>query len=197
MRQALIVAAFSAAFAAAALAQAAEQGDAGKKSAETAKTASSEPDGATETSGDWSIACSTPAGAAERVYEVNTAVLRRGQAMPFARIAVVRPAKDKPARVIALAPVNVSVGSPVKIGGDSGRLDVSLPFKSCVPAACVAEVELTKEQTQLLAAPAKAPAQLTIVDAAGKRPARCNSRCTVSNRRWTPISSNKTSNAEG
>ena len=105
MRQALIVAAFSAAFAAAALAQAAEQGDAGKKSAETAKTASSEPDGATETSGDWSIACSTPAGAAERVYEVNTAVLRRGQAMPFARIAVVRPAKDKPARVIALAPI--------------------------------------------------------------------------------------------
>jgi invasion protein IalB len=161
---------------ASALAFAEDQAETKKKSAETpAQSApapllapAAGPDSTSETFGDWSIVCSRQAGATDRVCEVNTAVLLRGQAAPFARVAVVRSAKDKPARMMALVPVNVSVGSPVKIGGDAGKLDVSLPFRSCVPAACVAEVELTKEQAQLLSAPAKAPAQIAVMDAAGR-----------------------------
>jgi invasion protein IalB len=160
---------------ASAFAFAEDQAETKKKSADTpAQSApapslpAAGPDTTSETFGDWSVVCSRQAGATDRVCEVNTAVRLRDQASPVARIAVLRPAKDKPARMVALVPVNVSVGSPVKIGGNAGKLDVSLPLRSCVPTACLAEVELTKEQAQLLSTPAKAAAQLTVMDAAGR-----------------------------
>lgn len=168
MRFALTIAAFVAAFTATALGRAAEQGDAAKKSADAAKGASGGPDSTTETFGDWSIVCSAQGGSAERACEVDTSVLLRGQSAPFARIAVVRPSKDKPAQIVALVPVNVSLGSPIRITGESGKLDLDLSFRSCVPGGCLADVELSKDQSQVLAGPAKASGQLILVDASGK-----------------------------
>ncbi len=146
-----------------------EAGEQKKKPAEAPVAAVAAPDRTTETFGDWSIVCAAPSGGAgERACEVDTAVVLRGQTAPFARIAVVRPAKDKPARVIALVPVNVSTASPIKIDSDSGKFELSLPLKSCVPAGCLAEAELSKDQLQAFRAPAKAAGQLTLVDASGK-----------------------------
>ena len=79
-----------------------------------------------------------------------------------------RSGKDKPARIIALVPVNVSIAPGVKIESDAGKSVIDLPFKSCVPSACVAEAELSKEEVQAFRAPAKAAGQLTVVDASGK-----------------------------
>jgi len=70
--------------------------------------------------------------------------------------------------VIALVPVNVTTTSPVEIGGDSGKFELDLPFRSCVPAGCLAAAELSKEQLPALRASVKAAAQLTLVDASGK-----------------------------
>lgn len=145
------------------------QGEQKQKSAEAPKAAAAGPDSTTETFADWSIVCTAPAaGASDRFCEVNTTLTLRGQSAPFARIAVLRPAKDKPARIIALVPVNISTASAVKIESDPGKSEINLPFKSCVPAGCVAEVELSKDQLQALRTPAKAAGQITLVDAAGK-----------------------------
>jgi invasion protein IalB len=146
-------------------------GDLKLKPAEAPKAAPAPagPDTTTETFGDWSILCAAPAaGASDRSCEVDTTLTLRGQSAPFARIAFVRAAKDKPTHIIAIVPVNVSNAAGVKIESDPGKSEIDLPFKSCVPAGCVAEAELTKDQLQGFHAPTKTAGQITLVDASGK-----------------------------
>jgi len=138
-------------------------GDLRQKPAEAPKAAG--PDSTTETFGDWSLICAAPAsGGGDRPCEVNTTLTIRGQSAPFARIAFARPAKDKPARIIALVPVNVSTAPGVKIESDPGKAGIDLPFKSCVPAGCVAEAELTRDQLQGFRAQTSTAGQITLVD---------------------------------
>jgi invasion protein IalB len=142
-------------------------GDLRQKPAEAPKAAG--PDSTTETFGDWSLVCAAPAsGGGDRPCEVNTTLTIRGQSAPFARIAFVRSAKDKPARIIALVPVNVSTAPGVKIESDPGKAEINLPFKSCVPAGCVAEAELTRDQLQGFRAQTNTAGQITLVDSTGK-----------------------------
>ena len=128
--------------------------------------ASSGPDTTTETFGDWSIICA--ARAADRSCEVSSAIVLRNQTAPFARIAVLRAAKDKPPRLLALVPVNVTTQAPVGISIHSGKAEISLPLRTCTPGGCLADAELGKDVIQALKTPAKSPGQLTIVDATGK-----------------------------
>jgi invasion protein IalB len=144
---------------------AAEQSEPKKKQPEARPAQGAAPDRTTETFGDWSIVCAASGGARERSCELNTSIVLRGQSAPFAQIAVVRPAKDKPVQLIALVPVNIATTSPVKISADTGKNELSLPFRSCVPAGCVAQTEVSKEQLQRLG---KTQGQLTLVDASGK-----------------------------
>lgn len=126
------------------------------------------PDSTTDTFGDWALVCAAPAaGSSERLCEVDTTLTIRGQTAPVAKIAFVRPAKDKPARMIALVPVNVSFGSPVRIDLGAGKAGVTVPFKSCIPAACIAEAELAREQLQGFRSPLQA-GQLIFDDSTGK-----------------------------
>lgn len=152
-----------------AVAQERAAGELKKKPADTSTTAPAEPDTTTETFGDWSLICAASGGRpGERNCEINTAIMLRGQSAPFARVAVVRAAKDKPVRIIALVPVNISTQSAVKIASDAGKSEISLPFKSCVPGGCLAEAELSREQLQSFRTSAKAAGQFTVVDASGK-----------------------------
>src|SRR5579871_218538 len=93
--------------------------DSAKKPADTqapaAPASPSGPDTTTETFGDWSIVCAVRQGSTEKGCEVSSAVMLKNQTAPFARLAVVRPVKDKPARMFALVPVNVTTAAPVKI----------------------------------------------------------------------------------
>jgi invasion protein IalB len=143
-----------------------DSADAKKKAPEPA--ASSGPDATTATFGDWSIICAPRGDSPDRNCQINSAVMLRNQTAPFARIGIVRGGKDKPYRLIALIPVNVTTQAPVKIAVDSGKSEVILPLRSCVPGGCLADAELGKDLLQTLRTPAKAPGQLTVVDAAGK-----------------------------
>jgi invasion protein IalB len=142
-----------------------EQGEPKKKQPDAAAAQVAAPDRTTETFGDWSIVCGASGGGGERSCEVDTSIVLRGQSAPFAQIAIVRPAKDKPAQLIALVPVNIATTSPVKISADAGASELSLPFRSCMPGGCVAQTEVTKEKLQTLG---KTQGQLTLVDASGK-----------------------------
>jgi invasion protein IalB len=144
-------------------------GDLRAKPADAPKAAPSGPDSTTESFGDWAMVCAAPAaGASERPCEVNTTLTIRGQSAPFARIAFARPTGDKPARIMALVPVNISNAAGVKIESEPGKGGIDLPFKSCIPAGCLAEAELSKDQLQGFRAPGKTAGQLILVDAAGK-----------------------------
>jgi invasion protein IalB len=142
----------------------AEQGEPKKKQAEALAAPVAAPDRTTETFGDWSIVC-TASGGGERSCEVDASIVLRGQSAPFARIAVMRPAKDKPVQLIAVVPVNIATASPAKISADGGASELSLPFRSCVPGGCVAQTEVTKDKLRTLG---KTQGRLTLVDASGK-----------------------------
>jgi invasion protein IalB len=143
----------------------AEQGEPKKKQPEAAARRAAAPDRTTETFGDWSIVCAASGGAGERSCEIDTSIVLRGQSTPFAGIAVVRPAKDKPVKLIALVPVNIATASPVKISADAGKSELTLSFRSCVTGGCVAETDVTREQLQALGT---TQGQLTLIDASGK-----------------------------
>ena len=49
-----------------------------------------------------------------------------------------------------------------------GKAEIDLPFKSCVPAGCVAEAELTRDQLQGFRAQSTTTGQITLVDSTGK-----------------------------
>lgn len=141
-----------------------EQGEAKKKPPEPPAAPAVAPDRTTETFGDWSIVCAASSGG-ERSCEVDTSIVLRGQSAPFARIAAARPAKNKPTQFVALVPVNVTTTSPVKISAGAGKIELDLPFRSCAPAGCVAQTEVTKEQLQALGT---TQGRLTLVEASGK-----------------------------
>ncbi len=143
--------------------------DAKQKPAEVPKAVIEGPDTTTDTYGDWAVICvAPPAGSSDRSCEVDSTLTIRGQTAPFARIAFLRQAKDKPTRITALVPVNVSIAPGVKVESNPGKSEIKLPFKSCVPAACIAEAELSKDELQAFRVPAKPAGQLTLVDASGK-----------------------------
>lgn len=139
-----------------------------QKPAEAPKAQPGMPDTTTETFGDWSVVCGTPPGGSnQRLCEVDATLTVRGQPGPVAKIAFARQAKDMPTRILALVPVNVSFHKGVRIDLEPGKSGVDLPFKSCVPAACIAETELTKEQLQSFRSPPQT-GQISFEDASGK-----------------------------
>jgi invasion protein IalB len=143
--------------------------DAPKKgAADAAPAAASGPDATTDTFGDWSVVCTTRPGAVDKTCEVNSTLTLRNQQQPFAKLAVGRPVKDKPTRLMALIPVNILAQAPVKVVIDPGKLEFSLPLRSCIPGGCLAEGELTKDQVQAMRSPMKTQGQLSITDAAGR-----------------------------
>ena len=144
--------------------------DAKKKSADSAPaaqpgSATASPDTTTETFGDWSLVCAARS-ATERSCEVSSAIMLPNQTAPFARVAILRGAKDKPNRILALVPVNVAVQAPVRIAADT--TEITLPLRSCVPGGCLADAEIGKDLLQTLKAPTKSQGQITLVNAAGK-----------------------------
>ena len=70
------------------------------------------------------------------------------------------------ARLIVLIPVNVTIAYGVVIATDAFT-HISLPLKTCVQAACFAEMELTGEQMQQFRNKIR-PGQLVYVDPAGQ-----------------------------
>lgn len=105
------------------------------------------PDSTSETFGDWVVVCGTPAAEpGERMCEVDTNVMIRGQTAPSARIAIGHIGKEKSMQVVTLVPVNVSIPQGVSLTFEIGKPGLTLPFKSCAAGACLADSDLSKEQ---------------------------------------------------
>lgn len=97
--------------------------------------------------GDWAVVCGkSSADPDERVCEIMTMITAAGQTAPFARLALLPQNKNKPARLIAILPVAVSIAPGVNFTLDSAKPGINLIYKFCAVAACFAEAELAEKQ---------------------------------------------------
>jgi len=110
--------------------------------------------------GDWVVRCERAAGA--RVCEMAQTMADQRQ-QPVAVVAV---ARGTPPRIVVQVPVNITVAEPVRLTVDPALV---LPFRSCTPQGCFAELALADAAvvTRLRARAADAPARLEWRDPTG------------------------------
>ncbi len=147
-----------------ALAQTTQNADTDKP-AEAAKSA---PAPTRQAFGNWTLICATPPGATEPVCEADIALQPEGQLPPVARLAFLRGAGDKPLRLVAIVQANLTLAPGVEVISDPEAAPVVLAFKSCLNSACLADADLSDEQTKMFRAPTHT-GQLTIRNAAGEK----------------------------
>ena len=99
------------------------------------------PDSTTARFGDWTVTCTGLAAAPPaKVCETTQSIIvgGQGQGTTLGIVAVGRPAKDKPYRLVKAVPVNISIASGVKVTADPAKPPMPLAVRRCVPGGCFA-----------------------------------------------------------
>jgi invasion protein IalB len=95
---------------------------------------------------DWVIRCVTQAGPPpQKTCDMEQMTQVQGKNTPLSRVAIARPMKAPPIKLVIQLPVNVWLPPGIKImlhDKDPGYAGV---FTYCVPAGCFAEVEATDD----------------------------------------------------
>jgi invasion protein IalB len=128
---------------------------------------SATPESTTETFGDWTLVCNTLPNIPSKVCEVDATITIKGQNAPIVRVAFARPAKDKPIRIVVQAPNNILIAPGAKIEVEAGKGAVALVYRSCTPAGCFAESDISADQLKTFRG-RTAPGQIVMTDPAGK-----------------------------
>lgn len=123
------------------------------------------PERTTSQFGDWSVTC-TGQGTTRGCEMTSTVQSANRQAS--ATVAVGRSGREAPMKLVVRVPLNVSVGQPLRLTLD-GADAVAIPFRSCNPLGCFAELEMRDDAIlrKLRARAADQPARVTWQDAAG------------------------------
>ncbi len=90
----------------------------------------------------------------------------QGKNLPFSRVAIGRPEKGQPVKLIVQVPVNASFATQVHIQTDDADPGVIAPFANCTPAGCFAEFDLREELLKKLR-DATSVGKLSFADAGG------------------------------
>ena len=125
------------------------------------------PQRTTATYGDWTVRCEVaPGPPAQKNCEMDQVaqVQVQGQANPISRVVIPLPPKGEPAKLFVQLLVNVSFAAPLKIVMDSKGAGLSTPFRRCVPATCIAEIELKDDLQKKFRATAE-PGKILYKDA--------------------------------
>jgi invasion protein IalB len=126
------------------------------------------PQRTTATYDDWIVQCQTQAGSPpQKVCEMAQVTQVEGRNIPFSRVAVVRPVKDQPVKLVVQVPVNVSFNANVRVQSSDSDAGLAAPFARCVPAGCFAEIEVGEDALRKLRAAAGA-GKLSFADAGGR-----------------------------
>lgn len=115
-------------------------------SAQAAPAGVSQPDNTTASYGDWTHRCQQ--GVGTRLCEiVQTLVTNQGQRTPIALIAIGRPARNEPYKLVVQLAPNVALGPNAGVRIALGEKDegVLAPYQRCIPGGCFAEVNMTDE----------------------------------------------------
>lgn len=128
----------------------------------------SQPDNTTASYGDWTYRCQQ--GVGTRVCEmVQTLVTNQGQRTPVALIAIGRPSRSEPYKLVIQVAPNVALGSNAGVRAALGEKDEGTlaPFQRCLPGGCFGEVSLTDDLLKRWRAHGEG-GQLRYLDAAGR-----------------------------
>ena len=115
---------------------------------------SSIPDSFTATYGDWQLRClrnRTDPAATTLACEVVTLVVAEGQQQPFAQIALSKGA-DGATHLTALVPINILARSQPTVATDEADAGLPVPWLTCQPIGCAADVALTDADLERLRA---------------------------------------------
>ncbi|MGB6467662.1 MAG: invasion associated locus B family protein [Xanthobacteraceae bacterium] len=96
----------------------------------------------------------------------GTVTQLQGKNLPFSRVAVGRPEKGQPVKLIVQVPVNASFSTQVHIQTGDADPGVIAPFANCTPNDCFAEFDLKEDILKKLRE-ATGTGKLSFADAGG------------------------------
>lgn len=104
----------------------------------------SQPDNTTATYGDWVMRCQQSVAA--RVCEIVQTLEQQGQRGPIALVAIGRPVKDEPIKLVIQVPPNLSLGDKASVRLTVADKDeATAVFQRCLPGGCFAEASLSDD----------------------------------------------------
>jgi len=125
------------------------------------------PQQTTATYGDWVVQCvQNNSPPSEPVCDMAQVTQLQGKNVPFSRVAIGRPEKGQPVKLIVQVPVNASFRTDVHIQTADADPGVIAPFADCTPNGCFSEFDL-KEDIMKKLREADGVGKLSFVDAGG------------------------------
>jgi len=125
------------------------------------------PQQTTATYGDWVVQCvQSNSPPTEPVCDMAQVTQLQGKNVPFSRVAIGRPERGEPVKLIVQVPVNASFATQVHIQTADQDPGVIAPFTDCTPAGCFAEFDL-KEDIMKKLREADGLGKLSFADAGG------------------------------
>lgn len=104
----------------------------------------SKPDNTTATYGDWVLRCQQSVGT--RICEIVQTIEQQGQRGPLALIAIGRPVRSEPVKLVIQIPPNLTLGDKAGVRVTVAEKEEALAiFQRCTPGGCFGEVSLGDE----------------------------------------------------
>lgn len=104
----------------------------------------SQPDNTTASYGDWVMRCQQSVAA--RVCEIVQTLEQQGQRGPIALVAIGRPVKSEPIKLVIQVPPNLALGDKVSVRVVVAEKDEAVAvFQRCLPGGCFAEASLSDD----------------------------------------------------
>ncbi len=98
------------------------------------------PQRTTATYDDWTVRCDMRDNV--KTCEMAQTVQIQGQPNPLTQIAIGRPTRNDPLKIVFQVPINVWLPSGVKLATDDKDPGLLASYKRCLPVGCFADVEL-------------------------------------------------------
>lgn len=108
------------------------------------------PQRTTATYDDWTVRCEV--NDTVKSCEMAQAMQIKGQAQPVTQIAIGRPAKNDPLKIVFQVPINVWLPSGLKLTADEKDSGIVGVYRRCLPGACIADAEIKEEVVRKLRA---------------------------------------------
>jgi invasion protein IalB len=126
------------------------------------------PQRTTATYDDWIVQCETrPGPPLEKLCDMAQVTQVQGRNTPFSRVAIPRPAKGEPVKLVVQLPVNASFATNVHLQTGDGDTGIAVPFARCLPAGCFADIDIGEDALKKFRA-ASSVGKLSFADASGR-----------------------------
>jgi len=97
----------------------------------------------TATYEDWTLRCETRTEPPnQKVCEIVQSTQMQGQGAVVTQIAIGRPSKGEPLKVLLQVPINVWLPTGVRLVYAEKEAPLNAIFKRCLPAACLADTDI-------------------------------------------------------